>query len=134
MEAWQVIIVGVITVVGSVVTSRIAARGSVETKKLDVDASAYERAERINAQAFARLDERIDEQDKQIERLQKGMEEVTQAFRIAINFIEQFLLWERDGSAPPRPSIPEYLKKYLDPDLIREHIRQQRADERGETP
>ena len=60
--------------------------------------------------------------------MRESVDKVTRVFQIAMNFIEQFLLWERDGSRPPRPNIPQELKEYLDPGLIREHRRQQEED------
>ena len=139
METWMGIVLAVVTVTGSVLAARIASRSSEKVKEMDVDASAYERAERINAAAFLRLEADVTalkalsaEQSLQISDLKRNMAEVTQAFRIAINFIEQFLLWERDGSTPPRPNIPEFLERYLAPDLIREHARQQKADDESD--
>jgi hypothetical protein len=137
IEPWQAILVAIITVAGSGAAARYAGRSSVKVKELDVDAAAYERAERINSAAFLRMEGDISDlrtrstlQDAELTKLRDGMDKVTRAFRIAMNFIEQFLLWERDGSQPPRPNIPESLKEYLDPSLIREHIRQQERDDK----
>lgn len=138
IELWQAVLLAVITVTGSIMAARYAGKSSVKVKELDVDAAAYERAERINTAAFLRLEGDVTDlrarstlQDAEIVKLRDGMDKVTRAFRIAMNFIEQFLLWERDGSQPPRPNIPETLKEYLDPSLIREHIRQQERDDKA---
>lgn len=138
IEPWQAILVAVITGIPIYYGARFAGRSSVKVKELDVDAAAYERAERINAAAFLRLEGDVTDlrarstmQDAELVKLRDGMDKVTRAFRIAMNFIEQFLLWERDGSQPPRPNIPESLKEYLDPSLIREHIRQQERDDKA---
>lgn len=137
IELWQGALLAIITVGGSIMAARYAGKSSVKVKELDVEAGAYDRAERINAAAFIRLDGEIAElrsrsvlQDAEIVKLRDGMDKVAHAFRVAMNFIEQFLLWERDGSQPPRPNIPESLKEYLNPSLIREHIRQQARDDR----
>lgn len=130
VEPWLIFIAGIITVAGSVFGARYASKASVKVKEIDVDAAAYERADRINAAAFLRLEGEVTRQGREISELRTTVEKVTKAFRVAINFIEQFLLWERDGSLPPRPNIPESLKEYLDPSLIREHIRQQKQDDR----
>lgn len=138
VEPWQAILLAIITAGGATWGARFAGKSSVKVKELDVDAAAYERAERINAAAFTRLEGDVTDlrtrstlQDAELVKLRDGMDKVTRAFRIAMNFIEQFLLWERDGSQPPRPNIPESLKEYLDPSLIREHIRQQERDDKA---
>lgn len=138
IELWQGVLLALITVGGSIMAARYAGKSSVKVKELDVDAAAYERAEKINVAAFSRIEsevkdlrDRLTQQGEELGKLRDGMEKVTSAFRIAMNFIEQFLLWERDGSQPPRPNIPESLKEYLDPSLIREHMRQQDRDEKA---
>lgn len=138
IELWQAVALAIITVTGSIMAARYAGKSSVKVKELDVDAAAYERAERINTAAFLRLEgdvkdlrSRATMQDAELVKLRDGMDKVTRAFRVAMNFIEQFLLWERDGSQPPRPNIPESLKEYLDPSLIREHMRQQERDDKA---
>lgn len=132
IELWQVVLGALITMLGSYGAARYAGKSSVKVKEIDIDAAAYERADKINQAAFQRLEKEVSDlksshesQGKEIDALKKGMEKVTRVFRVAINFIEQFLLWERDGAHPPRPNIPHLLKEYLDPSLIREHIRQQ---------
>lgn len=132
IEPWLIFAACLVTVGGSIFGARYAGRASVKVKEIDVDAAAYERADRINSGAFSRLEAEVTRQGAELSRLRSTVEEITKAFRIAINFIEQFLLWERDGSQPPRPHIPESLKEYLDPRLIAEHIRQQAQDD--ETP
>ena len=136
IELWQGVLLAVITVGGTFMGARYTGKSSVKVKELDVDAAAYERAEKINTAAFNRIEkevqdlrERLTQQGKDLGDLRDGMDKVTRAFRIAMNFIEQFLLWERDGSQPPRPNIPESLKEYIEPSLIREHARQQNRDE-----
>ena len=138
LEPWQAILVGIISTIGIGYAARFAGRSSVKVKELDVDAAAYERAEKINVAAFSRIEgevkdlrDRLTQQGKELGQLRDGMDKVTHAFRIAMNFIEQFLLWERDGSPPPRPNIPETLKEYLSPFLIREHERQQERDDKA---
>lgn len=138
IELWQGIVLAIISAGGVGFAARFAGKSSVKVKELDVDAAAYERAERINTAAFTRLEGDISDlrnrstmQDDELRKLRDGMDKVTHAFRIAMNFIEQFLLWERDGSQPPRPNIPESLKEYLDPSLIREHMRQQERDDKA---
>ncbi|RJU01971.1 hypothetical protein D6T65_04955 [Arthrobacter frigidicola] len=140
MDWWIGIIIALITGAVSVIGVRYTSKSTVKVKELEVDASAYDRAERIYNSALSRLDSDIQDlrtrstaQEAEITKLRDGIGKVTAAFRVAMNFIEQFLLWERDGSAPPRPSIPDSLKEYLDPQLIREHIRQQAQDDRQET-
>lgn len=125
-----------VTAFASYAAARFAGKSSVKVKEIDVDAAAYERAEKINTAAFLRLEKRIEElesrdeaRSKEFEKIQSGFEKLTRVFRIAINFIEQFLLWERDGSNPPRPNIPKDLKEYLDPSLIREHVKQQEEEQ-----
>lgn len=136
-----IFLASVASLVATVIVGLITAKGSLKTKVLDIDAQAYERAERINNGAFERLEKEVEElkgahveqgqvikiQGEEIKHLRTGMNKVTHAFGVAMNFIEQFLLWERDGSRPPRPHIPGALEEYLDPALIREHIRQQDA-------
>jgi hypothetical protein len=138
IESWQAVLLAIIAAAATGFAARYTAKSSVKAKELDVDAAAYERAERINAAAFLRLEgdvadlrDRSTLQHAESVKLRDGMDKVTRAFRIAMNFIEQFLLWERDGSLPPRPNIPETLKEYLDPSLIREHMRQQDRDEKA---
>lgn len=128
VEPWLAFLGAVITVTGSYGAAKYASKASVRTKELDVDAAAYERADRITNGAFLRLEAEVNRQGSEISELRATVEKVTRAFRVAINFIEQFLLWERDGSQPPRPHIPDSLKEYLDPRLIAEHIRQQSLD------
>jgi len=130
IELWQAVLLAIITVSGSVMVARYTGKSSVKVKELDVDAAAYERADKINAGAFQRLEAEVLRQGTELTSLRSTVEKVTKAFGIAMNFIEQFLLWERDGSQPPRPAIPESLKEYLNPSLIREHMRQQERDEK----
>jgi hypothetical protein len=128
----------VAAIVGSVLSFmavRSSGKSTVQAKEVEVDAAAYGRAEAINMVAFARMQAEIDAvkasheaQGKEIKDLRTSVDKVNRVFQIAMNFIEQFLLWERDGSRPPRPNIPAELKEYLDPALIREHRRQQAGD------
>lgn len=129
IEPWLIFAGVLVTAGGSILGALYVAKASVKVKEIDVDAAAYERADRINTGAFTRLENEVTRQGAELVELRTTVEKVTKAFRIAINFIEQFLLWERDGSQPPRPHIPESLKEYLDPRLIAEHIRQQSLDE-----
>jgi hypothetical protein len=71
------------------------------------------------------LETRDEERGKEITKINARFNKLDRLFRISINFTEKLLLWERDGSRPPRPNIPEDLKEYLDPSLIKEHARQQ---------
>ncbi|MHA7210786.1 hypothetical protein [Arthrobacter sp. MDT1-65] len=126
---------GVVTAGGVVGAALFASRSSVKVKEIDVAATAASRLEAINVAAFARMQGEIDavkashkEQGKEIASLRTSVDKVNRVFQIAMNFIEQFLLWERDGSRPPRPNIPAELKEFLDPALIREHRRQQEED------
>lgn len=129
IEPWLIFFGVVVTAGGSIMGALYVAKASVKVKEIDVDAAAYERADRINTGAFKRLEDEVTRQGRELTELRATVEKVTKAFRTAINFIEQFLLWERDGSQPPRPHIPDSLKEYLDPRLIAEHIRQQSLDE-----
>lgn len=129
VEPWLIFLAGLLTVAGSVLGARYASRASVKVKEIDVDAAAYERADRINAAAFQRLESEVTRQGKELSELRTTVEKVTKAFRTAINFIEQVLMWERDGLRSPRPNIPDSLREYLDPLLIVEHVRQQSKDE-----
>lgn len=122
----------VATAAGSYGAARYSGRSSVKVKEIEVDAAAYERADKINDGVLTRLDNRVKEleqkdkdRDEQLSNMRGVVQKLDRVFRIAINFIEQLLLWERDGSRPPRPHIPEDLKEYLDPSLIVEHARQQ---------
>lgn len=134
VEPWLAFLGAVVTVAGSYGAAKYASKASVRTKELDVDAAAYERADRITNAAFQRLEGEVKAQGTQIQELRATVDKVTRVFRTAMNFIEQFLLWERDGQTPPRPNIPETLKEYLDPGLIVEHRRQQENDTLRGTP
>jgi hypothetical protein len=125
----------VVTGLATFSAARYTSRSAVKVKEIDLAATAATRLEAINVAAFARMQGEIDAvkasheaQGKEIKSLRTSVDKVNRVFQIAMNFIEQFLLWERDGSRPPRPNIPAELKEYLDPALIREHRRQQEKD------
>ncbi|ALV45839.1 hypothetical protein MB46_10440 [Arthrobacter alpinus] len=137
LQGWLTIAGIVVTAVFSYGASRYAGRASVKVKEVEVDAAAYERAESINAAMFKRLQEEVsalkeshEAQGDKLRILRDDLDKVTHVFRISMNFIERFLLWARDGSLPPIPSIPEQLREHLDPSLIREHGRQQEQNDR----
>lgn len=133
MDPWLVFLGGVITVAGSVFGARYASRASVKVKEIDVDAAAYERADKINAAAFQRLEAEVERQGQELSELRNVVKQINKVFQTALNFIEQFLLWERNPQAP-LPQIPEPLKEHLDPRLVAEHIRQQAQDETRRIP
>lgn len=133
MDPWLVFLGGVITVAGSVFGARYASRASVKVKEIDVDAAAYERADKINAAAFQRLEAEVERQGQELSELRNAVKQINKVFQTALNFIEQFLLWERNPQAP-LPQIPEPLKEHLDPRLVAEHIRQQAQDETRRIP
>lgn len=124
MDPWLVFAGVVITVGGSVFGARYASRASVQVKEIDVDAAAYERADKINAAAFQRLEAEVSRQGNELKELRNAVKQINKVFQTALNFIEQFLLWERNPEAP-LPRIPDALKEHLDPRLVIEHIRQQ---------
>ena len=97
VEPWLIFIGVLVTAAGSILGALYVARASVKVKEIDVDAAAYERADRINTGAFKRLEDEVNRQGRELTELRTTVEKVTKAFRVAINFIEQFLLWERDG-------------------------------------
>lgn len=129
IEPWLMFLGGLVTVAGSVFGARYASGASVKVKEIDVDAAAYERADRINAAAFQRLEGEVARQGKELSELRATVGQITKAFQTALTFIERFLSWERDGAHPPRPNIPETLKEYLDPRLVRSHVNKQEQDE-----
>ena len=131
LEPWQGVLIGIVSTIGVIYAARFAGKSSVKVKSLDIDAAAYERADKINSAAFQRLEGEVTRQGRELTELRSTVEKVTKAFRVAINFIEEFLLWERDGSPQPRPRIPVLLKEYLDPSLVREHVRQQERDDKA---
>lgn len=116
VEPWLMFLGAVITVTGSYGAAKYASKATVRTKELDVDAAAYERADRINAAAFQRLEAEVNRQGAELSRLRTTVEKLTKAFQVAVTLIEQFL----SGS---RPQVPEPLKEYLDPRLIEEYAR-----------
>lgn len=122
MNEWLVFGAAALTVAGSFGAARYAGRATVKTKELDVDAAAYERADKINAAAFQRLEGEVKRQGLELTELRTTVEKVTKAFRTAINFIEQVLIWEMDGTGV-RPKITDGLKEYLDPYLVSEYSR-----------
>lgn len=128
MDPWLVFLGGAVTVAGSVFGARYASRASIKVKEIDVDAAAYERADKINAAAFQRLEGEVERQGRELADLRTAVKQINKVFQTALNFIEQFLLWERNPEAP-LPHIPEPLKEHLDPRLVAEHIRQQANDE-----
>lgn len=134
-QAWLTVVGVIIAALASYGAARYAGKASVKVKEIDVDAAAYARAQVINNAAFERLDKEITalqkshaNQGTEIRQLRTDLDHVTKTFRISMNFIERFLLWARDGSKPPIPTIPDSLREHLDPSLIREHSRQQEYD------
>ena len=132
LQGWLTLAGIVVTAIFSYGAARYAGRSSVRVKEVEVDAAAYERAEAINVAAFMRLEKEVMDQGKKLEELRTDLNKVTHVFRISMAYTERFLLWARDGSRPPIPSIPEQLREHLDPSLIREHSRQQEETERSQ--
>lgn len=135
MNEWFVIGGIAITSVFSYLAARYSSRSAVKAKTVEVDAEAYERADGINVQILQNVDNelkrlslKVEEQDKalatqasQIKSLTTDVEEVTRIFRVAINFIEQDLLWEANGRRGERPIIPVALRRYINQELMTEH-------------
>lgn len=147
LEIWQVILLflgGLATVIGTYFTARYTARSAVIVKELDVDGKAFERAEKIYLTSLERLEgefethrensakdirelkERSTAQDEEITRLRASIEKVNGAFRVAVNFIEEMLIWAGDPQL--RPRVPNLLREHLDPGLVARHARQTEAD------
>lgn len=128
-----------ITAAASYGAARYAGRSAVKVKEIDVDAAAYERAEKINAAAFERIERELKAQGEELGKVKKGHEEqgeklkqvetkadlATRDLGIAINWLEQFLMWEQDGSRPPRPHIPTALRKHINQALLIEQRKEQ---------
>lgn len=120
------------------VDSRSTSRSSVKVQEIDVAAAAYERAEKINAAAFGRLEKEVDdlrkghtEQGDELRKVKKNTELVTQDPSIAINWHEQFLMREQDGSRHQRPHIPTALRKHIHQTLLIEQRQEQLQHNRG---
>lgn len=68
IELWQLVIVAIITVAGSVTAARYAGKSSVKVKELDVDGQAYIRAEGITAGLIEQL-------TKEVKRIEQARED-----------------------------------------------------------
>lgn len=135
MNEWFVFGGIAVTAVFSYFAARYSSRSAVKAKTVEVEAEAYERADGINVQILQnvenelkRLSLKVKEQENalttqagQIKSLTDDVEEVTRIFRVAINFIEQDLLWEANGRRGERPIIPAALRKYISQELITDH-------------
>ena len=135
-QALLILLGVIVTASASYGAARFAGRSAVKVKEIDVDALAYERAEKINSTAFARLEKEVEdlkqgrkddrkEFDEKIEKVEKKADLATRDLGIAINWLEQFLMWEQDGSRPPRPHIPSALRKHINQALLMEQRREQ---------
>ncbi len=149
MSTFQIIavLVGiVITAAGTYAAARYAGKSSVRAKEIDVKAAAYTVAQAISSESiewlrgqitemkteYAELKSELGElksshgdQSKELRELRAKTELIMSDLQVAVSWFEQFLVWERDGSPPPRPDIPPELRKYMEPHLIRNHQRQQ---------
>ncbi|UVF61148.1 membrane protein [Arthrobacter phage Aoka] len=63
MEQWQAVILGLITLVGTVYGAYRAGKTTVKVKELDVDGQAFERAEGIYTGAIATLQKQLTDLD-----------------------------------------------------------------------
>jgi len=76
IEAWQAILLAVITVSGSVFAARYAGKSSVKVKELDVDGQAYIRAEGITTGLIETLRKQIEDLNKRLDDVEGEVREV----------------------------------------------------------
>lgn len=114
--------IALLGLIGSYFTVRYTTRATVKVKEIDVDAAAYERADKINAGAFQRLENEVTRQGAELSRLRTTVEKLTKAFQVAVTVIEQFLTGRR-------PRIPESLNEYLDPRLLESYVRHVQSED-----
>lgn len=111
----------IVTLLGVVLAGVI---GAVSAK---ISASASTKnSKEANAVTFSKtLIERVESLETDVETLRTDLDNVTQNFRHAINFIERMVFWARGGSKPPIPEIPTSLKEFFDPSLVERHTEEQ---------
>lgn len=109
-----------VTAAGAYGAARFAGKSSVKAKEIDVRATAYVDAQLISKETITWLRDQIIEMKKgqadlkaELAEVKVKTEDVMQDLEIAVNWFEQFLGWEREGSNPPRPHIPAALRKHI---------------------
>ncbi|CAH0296406.1 hypothetical protein SRABI26_04393 [Arthrobacter sp. Bi26] len=109
MEQWQVIILGIITLIGSVYGAYKAGKTTVKVKELDVDGKAFERAEQIYAGAIGTLQKQyadldtarkednvahaleLAKRDERLERVEKEVHKVRDQNNALVTFVYKML-------------------------------------------
>jgi hypothetical protein len=144
LEALQTVAVTLISTGGLIVVGWFTYRSTRKKDKVQAVISKEANAITWNVQLLKRIetlegreehrDQRVREletrdqaREEQLTTVKNDLDLLGRVFGVAVNYIERFLQWAKDGSRPPIPDIPEPLRSHLDPSLIDEHHRQQRA-------
>ncbi|NOJ59767.1 hypothetical protein [Arthrobacter sp. 260] len=121
MDSWGTIITGVLALIGVGLGTWATYKRGKQSDKVTATVSREANAITWSQQLL----DRLENVEKEVEKLRTDLNKVTRTFSTAINFIERLMLWAIDGCKGPMPVVPRTLIEHLDPGLVDEHQRQQ---------